>query len=97
VKRLTDACSVKRVDDVGWRQWRTALACGHTRQRSEHLCGELLVEGAEIRIRIDHGDRMVLLPFRGSGAAPPAVSRPPKARDLASWIITDPENLADGE
>ena len=37
-----------------------------------------------------------MLPFRGAGAAPPAVPGPPKARDLARWILTDPDNL-DGE
>ena len=41
--------------------------------------------------------RDYMLPFRQSGTAPPAVPRPPKARDLASWILTDPENLGDDE
>ncbi len=36
-------------------------------------------------------------PFRESGTAPPAVPGPPKARDLASWILTDPDNLDDDE
>jgi transposase len=39
--------------------------------------------------------RDYVLPFREAGAAPPAVPRPPKARDLASWILTDPDNLND--
>jgi hypothetical protein len=38
-----------------------------------------------------------VLPFRGAGAAPPAVPGPPKARDLARWITTDPDNLDDEE
>ena len=41
--------------------------------------------------------RDYVLPFRQTGAAPPAVPRPPKARDLASWILTDPDNLGDDE
>jgi transposase len=41
--------------------------------------------------------RDYMLPFREAGAAPPAVPGPPKARDLASWILTDPENLGDDE
>jgi transposase len=41
--------------------------------------------------------RDYVLPFREAGAAPPAVPGPPKARDLASWILTDPENLDDEE
>jgi transposase len=41
--------------------------------------------------------RDYVLPFREAGAAPPAVPGPPKARDLASWILTDPDNLNDDE
>jgi transposase len=38
-----------------------------------------------------------VLPFRGSGAAPPAAPGPPKARDLASWILKDPDTLDDDD
>jgi transposase len=41
--------------------------------------------------------RDYVLPFREAGAAPPAVPGPPKARDLASWILADPGNLDDEE
>ena len=41
--------------------------------------------------------RDYVLPFRETGVAPPAVPGPPKARDLASWILTDPDNLNDQE
>ena len=41
--------------------------------------------------------RDYVLPFRGAGAAPPAVPGPPKARDLARWITADPDNLGDDE
>jgi hypothetical protein len=41
--------------------------------------------------------RDYVLPFREAGAAPPAVPGPPKARDLASWILTHPGNLKDEE
>lgn len=41
--------------------------------------------------------RDYMLPFREAGAAPPAVPGPPKARDLASWILTHPDNLKDEE
>ncbi len=41
--------------------------------------------------------RDYMLPFREAGAAPPAVPGPPKARDLASWILTRPDNLKDEE
>jgi transposase len=36
-------------------------------------------------------------PFREAGAAPPAVPGPPKARDVASWILRDPDTLDDDE
>jgi transposase len=32
-----------------------------------------------------------------AGAAPPAAPGPPKARDLASWILKEPGNLNDDE
>lgn len=41
--------------------------------------------------------RDYVLPFREAGAAPPAVPGPPKARDLASWILNDQDNLNDQE
>jgi transposase len=41
--------------------------------------------------------RDYVLPFRGAGAAPPAVPGPPKARDLARWITAAPDNLDDDE
>jgi transposase len=37
-----------------------------------------------------------VLPFRRA-AAPPAAPRPPKARDLARWILTDPASLDDDQ
>jgi len=39
--------------------------------------------------------RDYVLPFRETGAAPPAVPGPPKARDLTRWITADPDNLDD--
>ena len=36
-------------------------------------------------------------PFRKAGAAPPAVPGPLRARDLASWILKDPDSLDDNE
>jgi transposase len=41
--------------------------------------------------------RDYVLPFRPADTAPPAVPGPPKARDLASWILKDPDNLDDDE
>ncbi|MEU7002699.1 ISL3 family transposase [Nonomuraea sp. NPDC046570] len=40
--------------------------------------------------------RDYLAPFRETGAAPPAVAKPPKVRTLVCWIMTHPDNL-DGE
>ena len=36
-----------------------------------------------------------LRPFRKPGTLPPAAPVPPKARDIARWILTSPENLDD--
>jgi transposase len=36
-----------------------------------------------------------LRPFRKAGTLPPAAPVPPKARDIARWILTSPENLDD--
>jgi transposase len=41
--------------------------------------------------------RLYVQPFRDAGAAPPAVPGPPKARELASWILTDPDSLDEDE
>ena len=46
--------------------------------------------------RLRHHPRLHAAVPRGR-AAPPAVPGPPKARDLASWILTDPDNLGDDE
>jgi Transposase len=54
---------------------------------------------AELRDRGYHGGygtiRDYVQPFRDLGAAPPAVPAPPKARDVASWILADPDHLDD--
>jgi transposase len=36
-----------------------------------------------------------LRPFRTAGTLPPAAPAPPKARDIARWILTAPDNLDD--
>ena len=36
-------------------------------------------------------------PFRGLGAAPPAVPAPPKTREVTSWILRDPDTLTEEE
>jgi transposase len=70
-------------------------------QRWNEGCTNVRQLHAELRERGYKGSygtiRDYVLPFRESGAAPPAVNGPPKARDLASWILTDPGNLDDGE
>ena len=54
---------------------------------------------AEIRGQGYRGSYRVLAaylrPFRQAGTLPPAAPAPPKARDIARWILTDPENLDD--
>ena len=70
-------------------------------QRWNGGCTNVRQLHAELRERGYKGGygtiRDYVLPFRESGIAPPAAPGPPKARDLASWILTDPDNLHDDE
>jgi transposase len=70
-------------------------------QRWNEGCTNVRQLYAELRERGYKGGygtiRDYVLPFRQAAAAPPAVPGPPKARDLASWILTDPDNLHDEE
>jgi len=70
-------------------------------QRWNQGCANVRQLHAELRERGYKGGystiRDYVLPFRAASAAPPAVPGPPKARDLASWILTDPDNLGDDE
>jgi transposase len=83
---------------------RPSLLDDHKRylyQRWNEGCTNVRQLHAELRKRGYKGGygtiRDYVLPFRRAGAAPPAVPGPPKARDLASWILTDPDNLGDDE
>ena len=71
----------------------------HLHQRWNQGCTNVIQLHAELKERGYTGGygtvRDYVLPFRGAGAAPPAVPGPPKARDLASWILADPANLDD--
>jgi Transposase len=70
-------------------------------QRWNEGCTNVRQLHAELRDRGYKGSygtiRDYVLPFREAGAAPPAVPGPPKARDLASWILKHPDNLDDDE
>jgi len=70
-------------------------------QRWNEGCANVRQLHAELRDRGYTGSygtiRLYLQPFREAGAAPPAVPGPPKARDLASWILKDPDSLDDDE
>ena len=70
-------------------------------QRWNEGCTNVRQLHAELKERGYKGSygtiRDYVLPFRQAGAAPPAVPGPPKARDLARWILTDPDNLDDEE
>ena len=71
----------------------------HLHQRWNQGCTNVIELHAELKDRGYKGGygtvRDYMLPFRGAGAAPPAVPGPPKARDLARWILADPGNLDD--
>ena len=70
-------------------------------QRWNQGCTNVLQLHAELRDRGYRGSygttRLYLQPFRHAGAAPPAVPGPPKARELASWILKDPDTLDDDQ
>ena len=70
-------------------------------QRWNEGCTNVRQLHAELRERGYTGSygtiRNYVLPFRETGAAPPAAPGPPKARDLASWILKDPGHLDDDE
>ena len=70
-------------------------------QRWNQGCANVRQLHAELRGRGYKGGygtiRDYVQPFRELGAAPPAVPGPPKARDFASWILTDPDHLGDDE
>jgi transposase len=84
---------------------RPSLLDGHQpylHQRWNEGCTSARQLHAELKERGYQGSydviRDYLAPFREPRAAvPPAVPGPPKARDLASWILTDPGNLGDEE
>jgi hypothetical protein len=70
-------------------------------QRWNEGCTNVRQLHAELRERGYRGSYDIInsyvQPFRQAGAAPPAVPGPPRARDLASWILKDPDSLDDGE
>jgi transposase len=70
-------------------------------QRWNEGCGSVRQLHAELRDRGYRGSygtvRGYVAPFRELGAAPPAIPAPPKARDVAGWILRDPESLDDDE
>jgi transposase len=70
-------------------------------QRWNEGCTNVRQLHVELRRRGYRGSygtvRDYVQPFREAGAAPPAVPGPPKDRDVASWILKDPESLDDDE
>ena len=70
-------------------------------QRWNEGCSNVRQLHAELRDRGYRGGygtiRDYVQPFRELRTAPPAVPVPPKARDVASWILRDPDTLDDDE
>jgi transposase len=76
--------------------WKPYLA-----QRWGEGCRNATVLHAEIRDRGYRGSYHTvagfLRPFRKAGTPPPAAPAPPRARDIARWILTSPAGLDDGD
>ncbi len=70
-------------------------------QRWNEGCTNVRQLHAELRGRGYRGGygtiRDYVQPFRDLGTAPPAAPAPPKTRDVASWILRDPDHLDDEE
>jgi hypothetical protein len=70
-------------------------------QRWNEGCTNVRQLHAELRDRGYRGGygtiRDYVQPFRDLGTAPPARPAPPKTRDVASWILRDPDHLDDEE
>jgi transposase len=70
-------------------------------QRWNDGCTNVRQLHAELRERGYRGSygtiRDYVEPFRDLGAAPPATPAPPKTRDVARWILSDPKHLDDAE
>ena len=70
-------------------------------QRWNEGCTNVRQLHAEIRIRGFRGGygtvRDYVQPFRELGTAPPAAPAPPKTREVTSWLLRDPDSLADDE
>ncbi len=70
-------------------------------QRWNEGCTNVRQLHAELRNRGYHGSygtvRSYVQPFRELGAAPPAAAARPKTREVASWILRDPDTLDDEE
>jgi transposase len=70
-------------------------------QRWNEGCTNVRQLHAELRDRGYRGGygtiRDYVQPFRDLSTAPPAVPAPPKTRDVASWILRDPDDLDDEE
>jgi transposase len=68
-------------------------------RRWEEGCRNATALLAEIRAQGYRGSYPALAaylrPFRRQGTLPPAAPAPPKARDIARWILTSPDNLDD--
>jgi transposase len=68
-------------------------------KRWEEGCRNATALLAEIRAQGYRGSYPALAaylrPFRRQGTLPPAAPAPPKARDIARWILTRPDNLHD--
>jgi transposase len=103
VRRYADACSVEELLVNTRRDSLIDPYRPYLHRRWNEGCTDASLLYAEIRAQgftgSDKTVRRYLQPFRATITAPPVGPQPPKARHVARWIMTDPDNLdpADAE
>jgi transposase len=98
VRRFADASSVEDLlVNAGPRDSVIDAFRPYLHQRWNEGCTDATVLYQEIRqlgfTGSDKTVRRYVHPFRATITAPPPIAAPPKARHVARWIMTDPDNL----
>jgi transposase len=101
VRRYADASTVDELLVNTRRDGLIDPYRAYLHQRWNEGCTDASVLHAEIRAQgftgSDQTVRRYVRPFRTTLSAPPVGPQPPKARHVARWIMTDPDNLDPNE